>query len=111
MHGNALFVVGVQTKWQVFVVEQTPKIISGHMGEVAALRAASPCKVDRSAPECSELSGTTGCLMHILAMVRHGNMVKVDSEALKLIGNSVAAHRQAVTRRNGAWAKFSELLH
>ena len=111
LHGNALFVVGVQTKGQVLVVEQTPKIISGHTGEVAGLSAVSPYKIKGLTPECSESGGTTGGFVHVFAMVRHGDMIEVDGEPLQLIGNFVAAHRQAMTGRNGPWTKFSELLH
>ena len=111
VHGNTLFMVGVQTKRQIFVVQQTPKIISGHMGEVPGLKAASPYKTIRSAPESSEPLGTTGCLVYILAVVRHGDVVEIDGEPLQLIGNAVAAHRQTVARRDGSWAKLGEFLH
>ena len=82
VYGNALFMVGVQTKGQVFVVQQAPEIISGHIGEVRGLSAVSPCKINRLTPECSESGGTTSRFVYVFTVVRHGDVVEVDGETL-----------------------------
>ena len=106
VYGNTLSVVRVKMEGQVLVVEQAPEIISRHIGEVPGLKRDSPGDLNKLAPECSELLSTSGCLMHVFAVLRYGDMVEVDSEALKLIGILVAAHGQTMTRRNRPGTQF-----